>query len=185
MNFIPNYLRERQDKLNDSLKSVGLNPKEMLNKYPHQLSGGQLQRFLIARALLINVKLLVADEIISMLDASTRIDVLNLLAMLKEKGLSVLFITHDLSLGYYISNKAIILYKGVIVERGSTDKVFLNPIHPYTQNLLDSVPRLDMKWEDIPKRKELKRNITPFIPGVSKKEPKTIEIEENHFVAVE
>ncbi len=83
-----------------SLRAVGLNPDQVLNKFPHQLSGGQLQRFLIARALLLDVQFLVADEIISMLDASTRIDVLNLLVDLKSRGLSVLFITHDLSLGY-------------------------------------------------------------------------------------
>jgi peptide/nickel transport system ATP-binding protein len=177
--------KEWEKKLDDSLKSVGLNPKEVLNKYPHQLSGGQLQRFLIARALLIDVELLIADEIISMLDASTRIDVLNLLAMLKEKGLSVLFITHDLSLGYYISNKAIILYRGVIVEMGPTDKVFFNPVHSYTQSLLDSVPRLDMKWDEIPKRKNTYTDIVPYIPGMSKRELKMIEIEENHFVAIE
>ena len=86
------------EKLENVLKSVGLNPEHVLNKYPHQLSGGQLQRFLIARALLLDIQFLVADEIISMLDASTRIDVLNLLAVLKARGLSILFITHDLSL---------------------------------------------------------------------------------------
>lgn len=177
--------KEWEKKLDDSLKSVGLNPKEVLNKYPHQLSGGQLQRFLIARALLIDVELLIADEIISMLDASTRIDVLNLLAMLKEKGLSVLFITHDLSLGYYISNKAIILYRGVIVEMGPTDKVFFNPVHSYTQNLLDSVPRLDVKWDEIPKRKNTYTDIVSYIPGMSKRELKMIEIEKNHFAAIE
>src|SRR5690606_11813626 len=95
-----------------ALEPVGLNPEHCLHKFPHQLSGGQLQRLLIARALLLDLKLLVADEIISMLDASTRIDVLNLLADLKARGLSILFITHDLSLGYYISDKSAILYRG-------------------------------------------------------------------------
>jgi hypothetical protein len=83
------------------------------------LSGGQLQRFLIARALLLDIRLLVADEIISMLDASTRIDVLNLLGDLRERGLSILFITHDLSLGYYISDRSIVLYRGRVVEMGA------------------------------------------------------------------
>jgi len=126
-----------------------LNPEHVLNKYPHQLSGGQLQRFLIARALLLDIKFLVADEIISMLDASTRIDVLNLLADLKARGLSILFITHDLSLAYYISERAVILYRGRIAEMGVTEKIYNNPLHPYTRMLMASVPRLDRKWEEV------------------------------------
>ncbi|MBN1428843.1 MAG: ABC transporter ATP-binding protein [Anaerolineae bacterium] len=136
-------------RVGSSLHAVGLNPEHVLNKFPHQLSGGQLQRFLIARALLLDIKFLVADEIISMLDASTRIDVLNLLAELKERGLSILFITHDLSLAYYISERAVILYKGCIAEMGVTEKVYENPMHPYTRMLMASVPRLDRKWEDV------------------------------------
>jgi len=108
--------KEWKDKVHRSLGAVGLNPEQVLDKFPHQLSGGQLQRFLIARALLLDIQFLVADEIISMLDASTRIDVLNLLAGLKSSGLSILFITHDLSLGYYISERAVILYRGCVVE---------------------------------------------------------------------
>jgi peptide/nickel transport system ATP-binding protein len=138
-----------KDKLDASLTAVGLNPEHVLNKFPHQLSGGQLQRFLIARALLLDTRFLVADEIISMLDASTRIDVLNLLADLKSRGLSVLFITHDLSLGYYISEKAIILYRGCVVEMGATEKIYDNPLHPYTRMLMAAVPRLDKKWEEV------------------------------------
>jgi peptide/nickel transport system ATP-binding protein len=133
-------------KMEDSLRSVGLNPADVLNKFPHQLSGGQLQRFLIARALLLDIGFLVADEIISMLDASTRVDVLNLLADLKSRGLSILFITHDLSLGYYISERAVILYRGAVAEMGRTEKIFDNPLHPYTRLLMASVPRLDEKW---------------------------------------
>ena len=139
--------REWTTKLEDSLKDVGLNPEHVLNKYPHQLSGGQLQRFLIARALLLDIKFLVADEIISMLDASTRVDILNLLADLRLRGLSILFITHDLSLGYYISDKSVILYCGCVVEKGSTEKIYKNPLHPYTKMLMASVPRLDKKWD--------------------------------------
>ncbi len=134
-------------KLDGALRAVGLNPEHVLNKFPHQLSGGQLQRFLIARALLLDIRFLVADEIISMLDASTRIDVLNLLADLKSSGLSILFITHDLSLGYYISERSVILYRGCIAEMGATEKIFGHPLHPYTRMLMASVPRLDQKWE--------------------------------------
>ena len=119
----------------------------MLGRYPHQLSGGQLQRMLVARALLLDIRLLVADEIISMLDASTRIDVLNLLGDLKARGLGILFITHDLSLGNYISDRAVILRRGEVVEEGSTERVFGQPQHPYTQALLASVPQLHRNWE--------------------------------------
>jgi len=125
---------------------VGLNPEHVLHKFPHQLSGGQLQRFLIARALLLDTQFLVADEIISMLDASTRVDVLNLLADLRSTGLSILFITHDLSLAYYISDRVVILQKGRVVEMGVTEKVFNNPLHAYTKMLLGCVPRIDEKW---------------------------------------
>jgi peptide/nickel transport system ATP-binding protein len=141
--------RDWSDKLEKSLRAVGLNPVDVLNKFPHQLSGGQLQRFLIARALLLDIEFLVADEIISMLDASRRMDVLNLVADLKARGLSILFITHDLSLGYYISERVVILYKGSVVEMGSTEKVYYNALHPYTRMLMACVPRLDEKWEDV------------------------------------
>src|ERR1035437_3065247 len=139
--------QEWKNKVENSLEAVGLNPSHVLNKFPHQLSGGQLQRFLIARALLLNIQFLVADEIISMLDASTRVGVLNLLAELKSRGLSILFITHDLSLGYYISQKSVILYRGCVVEMGPTEQVYHHPLHPYTKMLMACVPRLGMKWE--------------------------------------
>ena len=138
-----------QSKVAASLEAVALDPVQVLNKFPHQLSGGQLQRLLIARALLLDIEFLVADEIISMLDASTRIDVLNLLGELKERGLGIVFITHDLSLGNYISEKTVILRRGCIVEMGATEKVFGNPQHPYTKMLLASVPQLHSKWEEL------------------------------------
>jgi peptide/nickel transport system ATP-binding protein len=141
--FYPRVPRsEWDDRLEAALLGVALDPDACLHKYPHQLSGGQLQRMLVARALLMEVHFLVADEIISMLDASTRVDVLNLLGDLKARGLGVLFVTHDLSLGNYISDTAIILRKGRVVERGSTADVFDRPSHPYTQMLLESVPAL-------------------------------------------
>jgi len=140
---------EWRNKLGLALEAVTLDPVQVLNKFPHQLSGGQLQRLLIARALLLDIKFLVADEIISMLDASTRIDVLNLLADLKGRGLGIMFITHDLSLGNYISEKTVILRRGLIVEMGATAKVFGSPTHPYTKMLLASVPQLHRKWQEI------------------------------------
>ena len=134
-------------KLRKSLEAVSLEPAAVLGKYPHQLSGGQLQRLMIARALLLDLKFLVADEIISMLDASTRIDVLNLLGDLKERGVGILFITHDLSLGNYISDTTLILRRGRIVEMGATEEVYGKPAHPYTQMLLTSVPHLTERWD--------------------------------------
>jgi peptide/nickel transport system ATP-binding protein len=187
---------EWKDRVEDALCSVGLNPEHVLNKFPHQLSGGQLQRFLIARALLLDTKFLVADEIISMLDASTRIDVLNLLAELRAKGLSVLFITHDLSLGYYISERAVILYKGSVVEIGETRKIFDNPIHPYTKMLMCCVPRLDKKWDEV--EVELTEKKGSPVNGCvfydrchlegrnddcCKQPPPLVEVEDNHLVA--
>lgn len=186
-------------KVKESLDSVGLNPEHVLNKFPHQLSGGQLQRFLIARALLLNSRFLVADEIISMLDASTRIDVLNLLVDLKKNhGLSVLFITHDLSLAHYFSTRAIILYKGNVVEIGETHKIYDHPYHPYTKMLMTSVPRLDVRWkereiklEDI-EMKECTSGGCIFYDRCSNPDkneeckagdPPMVEIETNHFVA--
>jgi len=162
-------------KLESSLEAVSLEPAYVLNKYPHQLSGGQLQRLLIARALLLDIKYLVADEIISMLDASTRIDVLNLLGELKARGLGVLFITHDLSLGHYISDTTMILRKGVLVERGPTERVFANPQHPYTQMLLESVPQLHTKWSG---GRSPRPDDTEGDDGVV---PELVEVEPGHF----
>ncbi|PLV59941.1 ABC transporter ATP-binding protein [Thermotoga sp. KOL6] len=184
---------ERRSKIEEVIVSVGMNPREILGKYPHQLSGGQLQRILIARTLLLNVKLLIADEIISMLDASTRVDILNLLSDLRERGMSVIFITHDLSLGYYISDETFIMYRGNIVEMGDTEKVFHNPVHPYTKMLLESVPEIDKKWD-------LRKRFIPELIGSSNapckyydrcpikdgkclvQKPELVEVEENHKV---
>ncbi|GAB6089812.1 ABC transporter ATP-binding protein [Spirochaeta dissipatitropha] len=147
--FFPEVaMKDWKARINEALEAVGLNPVQVLDKYPHQLSGGQLQRFLIARALLLDINCLVADEVISMLDASTRIDVLNLLGEIKKRGLSVLFVTHDLSLGYYISEKTVILYRGRVVEIGDTKRIFDNTLHPYTKMLMESVPRLDKQWDE-------------------------------------
>jgi peptide/nickel transport system ATP-binding protein len=142
--------REWSAKVEQALDAVALNPGDVLGKYPHQLSGGQQQRLLIARALLLDVKVLIADEIISMLDASTRVDVLNLLVKLKRQGLAILFITHDLSLGNYVSDRTIILRHGAIVEIGATQKIFGNPQHDYTKMLLTAVPELHKKWQHKP-----------------------------------
>lgn len=181
-------------RLEAALRGVTLDPGQVLNKYAHQLSGGQLQRLLVARALLLDLKILVADEIISMLDASTRIDVLNLLADLKTRGMGILFITHDLSLGNYISEKTVILRRGVVVEMGATDKVFGHPSHPYTRLLVSSVPQLHKKWAQI--EEELGAPVAgiggcPFhdtyplagrMPVRPANEPTLVKLEDDHFV---
>jgi peptide/nickel transport system ATP-binding protein len=173
--------REWHAKLTKSLDEVSLNTGDVLGKYPHQLSGGQLQRMLIARALMLDIRLLVADEIISMLDASTRIDVLNLLGDLKSRGLGILFITHDLSLGNYISDKSVILRGGNVVEMGATELVFGNPAHPYTKSLLASVPQLHTKWKDLSLATGNGR--APAADVDTRAE--LVEIEANHFAALD
>ena len=172
--------RAWDDKISAALEAVSLNPADVLDKYPHQLSGGQQQRLLIARALLLDVKLLVADEVISMLDASTRVDVLNLLVGLKQAGLAVLFITHDLSLGNYISDRTVILRYGAVVETGPTVMVFGNPQHSYTKMLLAAVPQLHRRWQpsdDGVGDLALRRDVIPRQP------PALRECEPGHLVA--
>lgn len=171
---------EWQHKLDLSLAAVGLDAREALGKFAHQLSGGQLQRLLIARALLLDIKLLIADEIISMLDASTRIDVLNLLGELKSRGLGIIFITHDLSLGNYISDRTVILRKGAVVEMGATAKVFGDPRHPYTQMLLASVPQLHRRWTAA----ELKEQAAEEAILAASSTGKLVSVTDDHLVAI-
>lgn len=144
--FMPE-VENKEEKIINAINEVNLTP-ELLNKYPHQLSGGQLQRLLIARALLLDVDVLVADELISMLDASTRMGVLNLLLdICQDRGMSILFITHDLNLGYYLSDTTLIMHQGMLVERGKTKKIYENPVHPYTNMLFESVPDIKERWD--------------------------------------
>ncbi|MER6626449.1 ABC transporter ATP-binding protein [Streptomyces sp. NPDC000931] len=171
----------------DVIGTVRLDPDNVLNKYPHQLSGGQLQRLLIARALLLDIRLLVADEIISMLDASTRIDVLNLLVDLKERGLGILFVTHDLSLGNYVSDRSVILRKGAIAEMGPTRRVFENPLHPYSRHLLSCVPQMHRTWAEVDAELAANPPEDVDLPTVAEGDDSAplVEIEENHFVGID
>ncbi len=138
---------ERRKRIKQALEKVGLIPEQVLGRYPWELSGGQMQRLLIARAMLVNPELCVADEITSMIDASTRVDVLNELLRLKnEEKMSVLFITHDIGQAYYISDRVAVMYKGRIVESGPVEEVFFKPQATYTKNLIESVPKLHEKW---------------------------------------
>jgi peptide/nickel transport system ATP-binding protein len=127
----------------DALAQVGLDPADVLDKWPHQLSGGQRQRVMIARALLLRPRLLVADEPTSMLDASLRVTILNLLTDLRrDTGLAILFITHDLGQACYVSDRVLVMCHGELVEQGPTRQVIFEPRHDYTRRLLADVPRL-------------------------------------------
>ncbi len=138
---------ERHQKVVDALKSVGL-LEEHASRYPHEFSGGQRQRIGIARAMVMEPKLLIADEPISALDVSIRAQVLNLLKKFqRETGLTILFIAHDLSVVRYISDRIAVIHKGRIVEMASTQELFKNPLHPYTQSLLSAVPMPDPQIE--------------------------------------
>ena len=122
---------------------VGLKSADALHKFPHQLSGGQRQRVMIARALMMNPKVLLADEATSMLDASLRVSVLNVLQDLRETlGLTVLFITHDIGQACYLADEVVVMEHGLVVEHGTTDEVIFTPQHDYTTRLLADVPDL-------------------------------------------
>lgn len=134
----------------ESLEAVGLRPREILGRYPHQLSGGERQRIMLSRIYLIKPKLLVADEPVSMLDASLRAIFLDHLRNFKSLGISTLYITHDLNTAYYIADRIMIIYSGRILERGPTEDVIKNPLHPYTKMLITSIPVPDpnKRWQD-------------------------------------
>jgi peptide/nickel transport system ATP-binding protein len=133
---------ERLQKVQETLEDVGLSPAESyMHRYPHELSGGQRQRVVIASALVLEPELLIADEPVSMLDVSIRADILNLLLNLqKQKGISFIFITHDLSTAASFANRIAVMYLGRIVEIGNTQEVLQNPQHPYTKALLSVAP---------------------------------------------
>ncbi len=145
-------ITNKRKALESALSIVGLNTDDILGRFPHQISGGQLQRVLIARALLFKPKLIIADEPTSMIDSSSRADILNLFKELVEgttytEGISIIFITHDIGQAQYISERVLIMKEGSIVEQGLTEEVFLNPDHPYTKNLLACCPSIYRKWE--------------------------------------
>ncbi len=135
---------EAIDWIDRKLRSVGLSYEEFADKYPNEFSGGQLQRISIARALLTNPTLLIADEPVSMVDASLRMSIVNLFKQLcDELGVSVLYITHDLATAYYVSERIAIMFRGNIIEMGPVEQVLMEPKHPYTQLLRESIPEAD------------------------------------------
>ncbi|HRL11709.1 MAG TPA: ABC transporter ATP-binding protein, partial [Aggregatilineales bacterium] len=132
--------------VDDALRKVGLSLDEVKQRYPHELSGGQIQRISVARALISQPKLILADEPVSMVDASLRMEIVNLFQKLRdEQKVSVIYITHDLATAYYISDRIGIMLRGYVVEFGPVEDVLQRPVHPYTQLLKESVPEPDPK----------------------------------------
>ena len=138
--------REAIDLIDQKLRLVGLTYQEFAGKYPNEFSGGQLQRISIARALVTSPKLIIADEPVSMVDASLRMSIVNLFKKLRDElGVSILYITHDLATAYYVSDRIAIMFRGNIVEMGTVEQVLMNPRHPYSKLLRDSIPQADPK----------------------------------------
>jgi peptide/nickel transport system ATP-binding protein len=191
---------ERTERVHKALEEVRLTPiEDFVSKYPHMLSGGQQQRLVIARAMILNPKLIVADEPVSMLDASVRIEILTLLKELQKKyGLGVIYITHDLSTTRYFSEWIYIMYAGKIVEKAPTKTLLKNPVHPYSKALLNIIPDPDaqnrFKLKEVPPGEPPSLVNPPegcrFHPrclyvknGIcNKKEPEEVEVERDHFV---
>jgi len=132
--------------IGEAMEMVGLRPAETLGRYPHQLSGGQRQRLMVARALLCRPKVVMADEPVSMVDASLRATILaSLRRLFQDLGISIIYITHDLTTAYQIAENIMIMYSGAVVEAGSVDQVIRNPQHPYTRLLISSIPLPDKR----------------------------------------
>ena len=141
---------EIEDRIESALNSVGLRPDETLGRYPHELSGGQRQRIMVARALVLEPKVIVADEPVSMVDASLRATILESIYKFKEEqNISVIYITHDLTTAHQLCDDIMVLYAGNMVEAGPIDLIVRNPSHPYTKLLVNSIPfpDPDMHWK--------------------------------------
>lgn len=153
--------QEAIDRIDQKLRLVGLTYKEFAGKYPSEFSGGQLQRISIARALVTDPKLIIADEPVSMVDASLRMSIVNLFKQLRDElGVSILYITHDLATAYYVSDRIAIMFRGNIVEMGSVEQVLTNPKHPYSKLLRESIPEADptKRWTSTVKLSELEQD---------------------------
>jgi peptide/nickel transport system ATP-binding protein len=151
---------EGRAQIEDALRAVGLQPEEILGRYPHQLSGGQRQRIMVARALLLRPRLIVADEPVSMVDASLRATILGSLRKLhEERGISVLYITHDLATAYQVADTILVMYRAAVVEAGGVELVVKSPQHPYTRLLIGSIPRVSTTRDWAAEQPQTERNI--------------------------
>lgn len=169
---------DRKAKVEAVLEEVGLLP-EFASRFPHEFSGGQRQRIGVARALIMEPEFIIADEPISALDVSIRAQVLNLLSKLKAtKGLTYMFIAHDLSVVRFITDRVAVISKGEIVELAETEELFSNPLHPYTRSLLSAIPQPD----PIEERKKQLIIYDPDVHDYSVDKPKWVEIKPEHFV---
>ena len=179
--------KERMEKVYSLLEIVGLN-REHANRFPHEFSGGQRQRIGIARALAVDPEVLVCDEPISALDVSIQAQVVNLLKDLqKERNLTLLFIAHDLSMVKYISDRVAVMYRGKVVELGTPEEVYNNPIHSYTKSLISAVPIADptaKKHEKVGVDESYLRSPMGDVSEINKipKVPELTEYEPGHFV---
>jgi len=195
---LANSKSDEQRLIEEVLDAVGLTSERVIGKYPHQLSGGEAQRVTIARALLPRPSLLVADEPVSMVDMSLRAGILNVLLDLKKKyNMSILFVTHDLSVAYYLSDNIIMLNRGRIVEKGDAKRVITNPIHPYVKTLIKSIPMPNPKrrWretislDNLEEKEEARQGCIFFercplsMERCRKEIPEMVEVEQNHWVA--
>jgi len=134
--------------MEEACKFVNLKFAELTNKYPFELSGGQMQRIMIARIFLLKPKILLADEPTSMIDACSRATILDMLMQLRNDiGMTIIFITHDIGLAYFVSDKVFIMERGKFVESGSADAVILTPREPYTKRLISDVPKIYEEWD--------------------------------------
>ncbi len=143
--------QDERGRIEQALRAVGLRPEETLGRYPHQLSGGQRQRTMVARILLLRPRVIVADEPVSMIDASLRTTVLgNLLQLKRRFGMSLIYITHDLTTAYQISDRIVVLHHGEVVEEGDPEQIVHRPAHAYTRLLISSIPEPnpDQAWAD-------------------------------------
>lgn len=190
---------EAQAKIEEALRAVDLRPSDVIGRYPHQLSGGQNQRVMLARIFLLKPRVIIADEPVSMIDVAIRTLFLNILIDFRDKfGISCLFITHNLSTAYYVGGDMMVLCFGRVVESGPIDQIISDPKHPYTQQLLQSIPSSDptKRWTERADMEYVERPLVrdrdkcgyvarcPFaMPMCSESRPADYQVGQDHYAA--